>query len=813
MRFTARVGFLLFQACIFLGITGSAQSVAFSQDHQFVHPGIQWTLNDLDQLAARRAISPWAEGWSKLRRSPEGSSGYEMLGPFTEVTNKGAHQSEHISDSKAALYHAMQWYFTRTEAHGRLATDILDAWATTHTTWLGPSVHLHAAWRGGMMVRAAEILRYTYPGWTEENTNHCEAYFQNVLYPEFRRPGPLRAANQGANNLWGAVQVAIFCNDQQKFQDCLEAYLNDPCGGISNSLPNGQCGDSGRDQGHAAAMIGNLAASAQIFFSQGVDVYGALDNRLLKMMEYWCKYNLGEEVEFVDHGTCYGYYTSIGADGRSSTYGDFASAYENVRAAFVVRRGLEAPFTLEYLDGVDAEIDTFFNRKDAFFSDAATPSREPFTPFVLEDVTSLSSIDIGGPNRLGNNNFSNGVWTVNGSGNGFNEGSSTSYYFVYTQLSGDGEMIAKVNSLENTNVDAGAALVLRTSLTDPQGDNATISARPTEGSQFSSRGTDAADGSGSQTFPLSNLPDGSVWLRLERRGNSVVGYVGPDGVTWAPMNHVIFDDLPDTVFIGLASTSATNNFRATAVFSDVQISAQPEIMVAASGSDDPPTVSSNDLAQTAFLSSSASSDNELGTEHGQLFNGLIGNSDGDTGEMGEVRMNSGDTLTINFDTVTQPQGYDITQIDSFFGWNIAAGGRSNQGYSIRFDLVDGSSQLIAAEHWNPNDPAFFWTTVSFTEASGGLIATGVESITFEITERAIPRGHVIGREIDIFGSPTGGSNFLLGDCNLDGAVNFLDITPFISHLTVGEYFEQADVNQDGNVNFLDISPFIRLLSQ
>ena len=66
------------------------------------------------------------------------------------------------------------------------------------------------------------------------------------------------------------------------------------------------------------------------------------------------------------------------------------------------------------------------------------------------------------------------------------------------------------------------------------------------------------------------------------------------------MNHVIFDDLPDTVFIGLASTSATNNFRATAVFSDVQISAQPEIMVAASGSDDPPTVSSDDLAQRLF---------------------------------------------------------------------------------------------------------------------------------------------------------------------------------------------------------------------
>ena len=75
------------------------------------------------------------------------------------------------------------------------------------------------------------------------------------------------------------------------------------------------------------------------------------------------------------------------------------------------------------------------------------------------------------------------------------------------------------------------------------------------------------------------------------------------------MQHVIFDDLPDTVFIGLASTNYDNGTdRATAVFSNVQISSQPELVVEDSYADDndPPTVSSNDLAQTARLNSSAS---------------------------------------------------------------------------------------------------------------------------------------------------------------------------------------------------------------
>ena len=53
---------------------------------------------------------------------------------------------------------------------------------------------------------------------------------------------------------------------------------------------------------------------------------------------------------------------------------------------------------------------------------------------------------------------------------------------------------------------------------------------------------------------------------------------------------------------------------------------------------------------------------------------------------------------------------------------------------------------------------------------------------------------------------------LLGDVNLDGAVDFLDIAPFISILSGADYQAEADINEDGDVNFLDISPFIALLS-
>ena len=52
----------------------------------------------------------------------------------------------------------------------------------------------------------------------------------------------------------------------------------------------------------------------------------------------------------------------------------------------------------------------------------------------------------------------------------------------------------------------------------------------------------------------------------------------------------------------------------------------------------------------------------------------------------------------------------------------------------------------------------------------------------------------------------------LGDVNQDGAVDFLDISPFISILSTDDFLEEADINQDGTVDFLDISPFITILS-
>lgn len=53
---------------------------------------------------------------------------------------------------------------------------------------------------------------------------------------------------------------------------------------------------------------------------------------------------------------------------------------------------------------------------------------------------------------------------------------------------------------------------------------------------------------------------------------------------------------------------------------------------------------------------------------------------------------------------------------------------------------------------------------------------------------------------------------LLGDVNLDGVVDLLDVGPFVDLLSSGLYQAEADMNEDGIVDLLDIGLFVNALS-
>ncbi len=53
---------------------------------------------------------------------------------------------------------------------------------------------------------------------------------------------------------------------------------------------------------------------------------------------------------------------------------------------------------------------------------------------------------------------------------------------------------------------------------------------------------------------------------------------------------------------------------------------------------------------------------------------------------------------------------------------------------------------------------------------------------------------------------------LLGDTNLDGSIDLLDVSPFVDVLSAGSYQAEADIDCNGEVNLLDVAPFIDLLT-
>ncbi len=59
---------------------------------------------------------------------------------------------------------------------------------------------------------------------------------------------------------------------------------------------------------------------------------------------------------------------------------------------------------------------------------------------------------------------------------------------------------------------------------------------------------------------------------------------------------------------------------------------------------------------------------------------------------------------------------------------------------------------------------------------------------------------------------TSSNPVLMGDINLDGAVTFDDIPPFITTLATGSYQEEADFDQNASIDFNDIPPFVEALT-
>ena len=269
-------------------------------------------------------------------------STYQMAGPYEVVARDGEYRKSKGGserDMKAAWDCALN-------GQREKALEIINAYANTLQRFDGhdaPLCTIQAYW----LLRAMILLK-------DNQTPAWSAMVRRAFLPTIDK---FEADSPYANGNWGAIvnrcrmACGIFLDDKDVYQAAIDYFLH---ANDNGSLPNyvnetGQCQETGRDQGHAQLGLGAMAEICEMAWEQGDDLWGALDNRMLKGIEYTAKYNLGYDVPFETWTDCTGLYndwTEPGAMGRGKLWDIYQLPYNH----YVGRKGLKMPYTKKVLD-------------------------------------------------------------------------------------------------------------------------------------------------------------------------------------------------------------------------------------------------------------------------------------------------------------------------------------------------------------------------------------------------------------------------------------------------------------------------------
>lgn len=319
----------------------------------FVHPGIAHTRLSIAYVRKKLEAGdqPWSDAWEELDESKYARLSWKprprahvARGPYN---HPDIGSSEFIRDASAAYTHALKWALTDDQAHARKAVEILDAWATTLDKVTDHDAALLIGMCGHHYCNAAELIAHTWDGWPVEDQFLFEEMLRQVWYPVIKDFYPSANGNWDASMLQTMLAMAVFLDDRSMFDRAVNYYLKGEGNGAVRNYFNefGQCQESGRDQTHTQMGLEFLANACETAWNQGVDLYGAYDNRLLKGFEYTAKFNLGHDVRYEPYESYQGryFYESI----SYSTRGKLRPMYEKVLNHFQNRKGLEAPYTAQ----------------------------------------------------------------------------------------------------------------------------------------------------------------------------------------------------------------------------------------------------------------------------------------------------------------------------------------------------------------------------------------------------------------------------------------------------------------------------------
>ncbi len=325
----------------------------------FVHPGVGLTAEMLENVRyqLRRGAEPWKSYFEAMLESDAASRNVSgrLTDPERTSYNSQAVNGMFIRDALTVYTQAILYYVTGDNVYRKNALEIIRRWSR-----LDPQKYryfkdacIHVGIPMNRMCMGAEILRRsTYRVtegykeadllWTEEEILHFEDHLVRPAVAHFMSSCD-EFMNQHLYTVIGAMSAYLFMDDKEGYAKTVEWFTVNKKGknpgfngsvkrlfreiatvdeigeteGSGKPLPSPviQHVEMGRDQAHGCGDLTNAAILARLMYGQGTKVdpvegtisasadavgaYEFLDDRILKAADFFFRYMLGYEAEWV----------------------------------------------------------------------------------------------------------------------------------------------------------------------------------------------------------------------------------------------------------------------------------------------------------------------------------------------------------------------------------------------------------------------------------------------------------------------------------------------------------------------------------
>lgn len=189
-------------------------------------------------------------------------------------------------------------------------------------------------------------------------------------------------------------------------------------------------------------------------------------------------------------------------------------------------------------------------------------SASPPAPWANQDIGSVAV--------AGGASYANNAFRIKGTLDIWN--TSDGFHYVYQPLIGDGQIVARVTGVENTNPHAKAGVMIRETLA-ADARHATMVVTPVDGVQFLRRYADG--GLTTPTNPQINKGRLPYWVKMVRKGHEFSGYESTDGNAWVLTGRDTLQ-ISNTAYIGLVASSHQQTVLNTSTLDSVAITKTPQ---------------------------------------------------------------------------------------------------------------------------------------------------------------------------------------------------------------------------------------------